>query len=512
MNNTSLAVCASIVFGIVLLGCLGAHAIAQETKPSALLYQTKIINPKGFERPYDLGAWVVTGRNSSVVFKIDQPSGSSSFALKSYKLNHKGKPISSTVTLLQDVYRFFLKPSIAAIWIDSTAAGTPAETEGFGLLGVAYPMSSAETRSRFAIATFDADGKLTSEFTTLMEVEAPTGQKIGWNSISLGDGDGKVAIAFSAFFSENSSTFIGYAGSKAFFAEAAIDVDTTSPSDLTTDIREIPLPNDGSFRLAMPFAPAWNGSRWLIPVRLSKYRTANLVPGITQSLLFGEDAMVAVVQGAEKKIALRRLFGHNDETSAWSYQLYFLPREIGPTSPAEPSGKKGGDLELFYAFKDTIDTSAGALYRYKYFYGIYTVNGNGKQVGPGIAVEIPQWQHGIGANENITYAANVEFCSSPLVLEDGEGIISLARSLQFSVASSSASPAELRYILELCLYSFDRETGKVKLMAIGNPQWDGLLLTPVMHWFRGKPSVLNSVLLSDPASLLSYYQEYYTRF
>jgi hypothetical protein len=508
MPKPSLSVVTASVCAIVLLGSLCPGVCAQGPDPTAPLYQTKIINPKGFDMPYSLGGWVVTGEKSSVVFKLDLLDSTGTFALKSYKLDYRGRPVSTAVTLLQGVYRFFVQPSISATWFDGSASGSP----GYGLIAIAYPLSSAETKSLFAIATFDADGKLTSDFTTLKEIEAPGGQKIAMNSISLGKGEGKAGVAFCALFFEYSSAFIGYTSSKTYFAEISLGNGSSTPSSLAVNLKEIPLPLNGNLRQGVPFAPAWNGSRWLVPVRLSKFRVTTGSYSSNQSFFFGEDVMIAVVPGGNKKIRLRRLFGHNDESSMWSYTLYFFPGSSDENALGRPAGKSGDDLDLLYVFKDAVDSSNVVLYRFKYYFGVHKVNGKGKQVGSGVVVEIPHWDHGIEVSEDMTYASNLEFCSNPLVLDDGQGVISLSRTFWYVLAGSPAAATESRYVLELCLYSIDRETGEAKLMAVGNPQWDGMVMAPLLRWFKGRPSVLNSVTLQYQDKSQSYYQEFFSRF
>jgi hypothetical protein len=510
MTKKRHSVCLSAACGLFLLGFFWSLLPAQQVDPTAWLYQTKIINASGFESPSSSFDWVITGKKSSVVFKADEHVSSGSFSIMSYKLNSSGRPVGSAVPVLVEAKENF--PYASALWIDGPAAGSsPAENE-YGLISVGFTTDAEQTTAAFAVAKFDADGRRTSPYTILKEVTAPTGQTIMVNLITASKGEGRVGIAFCAFFLELSASFAGYPGSKAWFAEIELDGQATTPPELTSNVREIPLPNNGNLKQALPYAPAWNGSRWLIPLRLSNWRTVPASGGGVQTVLAGEDAMVAIALDGNKKLRLRRLFGHSIEKDIWSYRLTFLERESDGGTPARPAGKAGDNLDLFYIYRQFNDTAGNPLDRYWYSYGIRTASGKGKLVGPGIVIEIPKWEHKDKPEGAMILGVTGEYCSNPLDIGDGEMMVSTARSVIYSPTYSPPVFATLKFENELCLYSFDRETGKVELKAVGNPQMKCLFKTPYIHWFRGKMSVLNQADFFNDVGQYTFSKEFFTRF
>jgi hypothetical protein len=260
----------------------------------------------------------------------------------------------------------------------------------------------------------------------------------------------------------------------------------------------------------LTFRPAWNGKRWLVPCRLSRTREKEQL-GRNTFALINEDAMVAAVKAGSAKLNLRKLFRHSDTNSLWAFGLYFLPREESGVAGAGPPGGVGDDMDLWYTFRRRIPEDKMELDRYSYSYGIQPVNGKGGKAGPAAIVEFPEWKPNVIYQDSMFVFYSNERISGPIAGGDGNVYVAMCRGLEYT-ESLTSPPFDLKRVNELNLFSVDRKSGNVTVVASGKPSINGAFERPYLHWFRNRICVLNSArFLGTGVHQLDFF-EYFSRF
>lgn len=468
-----------------LVTCIG---FAQDLEgPPVWVYSLAKINTIGFSDCKSVLDFVVTGKKSSVVFAYDYKSATDSYDLASYKLNKRGRAAAKN-TLLSGVGKGWLRAS--AVWFESGGSAPPPKQPGHGLLFLGYCNDNLKKAATFAVAKFDADGKLTSGFTVLHEVSAPANSTVYYIYLRAEQGPTGSAAAFSYSFLEDSPTFWGVRSSKAFFVETDVNGLSAAAAASPPAVREIVLPESGNLKELEPFRPAWNGKRWLVPARLTRNKLG-YSGGRGRSDLIGEDALVIAVRSGSSSLKPNKLFSHNDSTSWGAYYLYFLPRADGGSAPA---GKIGDPLQMLYIFRQEIPDEQQKLQRYNYTHRLITVNGKAKQVGSTIIVQFPQWHHKLNYDPDARLLGGDESLSSPIQADSGESLFVQCYTLRRSYYSSPVSTAATTYQheSEFNLLSVNPTSGQVTLLATGQPNLNYYLGTSVLGLQRGRILAITS--------------------
>jgi hypothetical protein len=466
---------------------------AQKGHPPAWVYNIKKINIQGLDSPYGLQDWIVTGEKSSVGFLADFNQNTETTSFISFRVNQRGKSRGSAVPILSGIPN--MRGYLDALWIEPNESSPhPGGENGYGLVFVAYLEDEGLKNAVLAVAKFDADGQRTTAFNTLMRVTAPEGEIIVvTQSIATGR-EGAVGLVFSLIFMDETNPYYTFTGSKSWFAEVDLDGKPLSSTPAVEAFKEISLPNKGRKQYAICGTPAWNGSRWLIPFCITYL---NNVPhgSYYYQVILREDLAVAIGMKGSEKLSVKRILGRNDETRINSYRFFFLPREI---TTAQPTGKLGDDLDLFYQHFSAIPYEEIKLDSANYDYGIQRINGKGKKVGPGVVVELPKWNHQLIYNPTFPLIDNVERVSSPILDSEGKVLIACTRSLKRRIATST-----LEYEQEFSLYNVDRLNGNVTLRAISHPGVDAFFSeNPILGWLNGKLTVINGGWVTSAGTYL----------
>jgi hypothetical protein len=483
-----------IVLTILLTFLVAAPLSAQNSHPPAWVYNIKKINMRGFDATYQLQDWIVTGKRSSVGFLSDYNQDNETSAFVSIRIDQRGNSRGSAAPILTGIHN--TRNGLDALWIESQGdSPSPGGESNYGLAFVAYTEDADGKNAVLAVAKFDADGQRITAFNTLKSVTAPAGDKIFYADCTATRREGTVGLTFSIVFHDGSKpSYYYFTSSQAWFAEVDLDGKPLASPTAGDAFKEILLPNGGRKQLSLSAAPAWNGSRWIIPFRITYFTDIQSGPNTYQNVL-KEDVSMAIGRKGAKKIQTKRLFGHTNPDWVFSYRFFFLPRE---SIASRPTSKVGDDLDLFYQQGQDIPFNEIELDYCNYIYGIERVNGKGRRVGAEVIVEIPKWNHQLIYDPAFPLYNSNERVSSAIPDGEGEILIACTRSLERMTA-----PSTFEYEQELCLYNIDRTNGKVTLRAIGHPGINAFFSqNPRLDWLNGKLTVINGGMIRSSDSPL----------
>jgi hypothetical protein len=497
-------------FAIILFST--STAPAQDQAPPAWLYKLKRMNVKGFSRHHTTYAWVVTGSKTSVVFADDFDDDAGTYDLVSYCPNQRGRVKSPAAEIISGLISEEGFPALAVspVWPESVP-GAAAGEAGQGVLFAAYDPTGESKRLVVVVTGFDATGERVGGLTKLMEIGVPNANsEVSVFQIRACRGGNSIGVSLSVCLLERTSDFVGWNYSEGYFLETDLDGTPIGVNGSPSTVRKISLPKGGKMRAFFTFEPAWNGDRWLIPCSLTKYRRGPYYGSVDTTWSIGEDVSVVVVPNGTSKLKTHKLFGHNNPQYEWSYTPQFLPRESGGAPPQAP----GDELDMFYQFAQSRGSAnQPGLDDFDYTYGILKVDGNGRQIGNDIIVDVPVWQHRIEYETGWFRNHSFEYLSRVIEGPDGKLYFGLTRTLEmykFVVLSPALPQLMHDHLIEL--YSLERESGELSQIAYNYPQiGDSTFRGVWIGLYRGAITLVNtSLMLGKNDSSLCY--DYFTKF
>jgi hypothetical protein len=497
----------------LVFGMTATVTYSEDDAPPAWLYKLKRMNVRGFSRHQSSYAWVVTGSKTSVVFADDFDDGAGTYDLVSYCPNQLGRVKTPAEKIISGLISDDGFPSLAVspVWLESVPGAVTGQV-GQGVLFAVYDPTGESERLVLVVTGFDAAGKRVGGLTKLMEIRAPNANsEASLLQLKASRGENSIGVSISVTFLERSSNFAGWNYSEGYFFETDLNGAPIGAAGSPSAARKISLPKGGKMRAFFAFEPAWNGDHWLIPCSLTKYKIGSADHGNYKTTMsIGEDVSVVVVPNGASKLKTRKLFGHNNPNYQWSYTLQFLPRESGGAPPQAA----GDNLDMFYQFAQSRGSaSQQGLDSFDYTYGILKVDGNGRQIGNDIIVDVPLWKHRIEYETGWYRNHSFEYLSRVIEGPEGKLYFGLTRTLEMYklVVLSPALPLLMHdHLLEL--YSLDRESGELSQIAYSYPQIGDATFRGVwIGLYRGAITLVNtSLMLGKNDSNLCY--DYFTKF
>jgi hypothetical protein len=509
-----------LFFSIIAIGFASSIVPAQDGAPPAWLYKVNHINVKGFTRHYNTYDWVVTGPQTSVVFANDIDDITGTYSLVTYCLNQQGKVKKPATIFISDLPGIQSYPSyypllaVSAVWVGDNSSGAT-EQPGRGVLLAAYDPSGEEKQIIVVSAEFDAAGNRIGELTRLLQINVSDKNGRANNfGINASLGENSIGVSFFVFFSEFTQEFIGTYSTEGYFIETDLNGSPYYVNGSPPSIRKVPLPNGGKMKEFQAFKPAWNGGRWLVPCAVTRLKLKrHAYQHYTDvSVPIGNDICVVVAEDGRSALKLMKLFGNNDRDNYWFYNLQFLPRESlagGQQPPDDP----GDDLDLLCQQILQLPYDEPGLDSYDYSYGLLKIDGDGRQVGNEILVDLPPWQHRIKYIPGWKRNHSFDYLSQVIAGPDGRLYFGLTRSLEmYHEGTSSPITTSYMHDHELRLYSINRDTGNLTSLALGYPQIGDATFRGV--WINTYQSGITLVNTSLPHVGIEYYYclDYFTKF
>lgn len=464
----TVAVLSALSVSLVLLT---SPVYAQEdAMPAAAKYKLKKLKTTDFKGIPRLLDWVMLNEKSSIVFALDHMEhlDPEINCLRSFVLSNKGK-IEQTNELLSMTNGEVR--DAAAFWFNGEAPSA-----GHGLLIVAIRPENVFNVIQFATAGFDAAGRLTSEFQTLLEVTAPEGRQHAGSWLGAARRGEIIGLALGVDHSEYSESFRGRRATEAYFMELTPDGALT-PAGIVS----VKLPNGGNFLLYHPYRPAWNGKSWMVPVvltilKVEPYQGTDYTDEVGYQIAVL--AATPTLPEGPIKLKLRRIAKDNTKIH-WPtlYNPVFLPGAT-PTNPEQPTA--GKTMDLLYTKAKPIGTNIK-----NFLYFIQPISDKGKKGGPKKKVKKSKWKLQYENTYNPT--ENFSNFSNALEGSNGEVLIALSRSAIYYVHAESGQYRDL----QVDFYSLDPATGKVKQLATANYTGKTVFWPPMLRAFGSAPRSLN---------------------
>ena len=443
----------------------GAAAADDVAAPGTAKYKLKKVKVTGFEHHVRLLAWAVVGADSSVVFALnmeetDVPPSLDIYTLRSFTLNSKGKVGTATDVLTMTGGRI---SQAAACWFAEQAP-----SPDHGLLLIAYYPEGVSDVGRFAAASFNESGKLTSDFETLLEINAPEDMYYQMLWLTAGVRGDVVGVFAGANINESSDDLYGRRAGEAYFMEVSSTGVLQEPG--AADVR---LPKGGNYRLFRPYRPAWNGESWMVPgvVTLLKRMPYDPRDYVDQIGYQVHVLRVTPDQGGNSfDMRMRKIA--NDRTNI-HYPTFvspvFLPRVSVPPSPTQ-----GGEpLYLLYTHAAPAEGPYIGSNSKSYTYFYQQISAEGGRMGKRAKFKAAPWFRPYwGTPDRLSYETFSFFSNYVVLTYGGRVLITHSRSGYYRELHGSRTWQEL----QLDCYSFDPGSGQVDRLAGSNYKgkiWSG---------------------------------------
>ncbi len=460
-----------VVAALALLA--GAAAADDVTASGTANYRIKKVKVTGFEHQVQLLAWAGVG-DSSVVFALDTEKPLRSTApdivtFRSFTLNSRGKVGTSNDLLMMDGGRVC---QAAAFWFDDQS--TPSTAHGLLLIAY-YPEGLDDERSvgRFAAASFDASGELTTDFETLLEISAPEDMVFQDLWLSAGvRGDVVGVFAGADILEMDYDDLWGSRASEAYFMELSSTGVLRTPG-----VADVRLPRDGDFRLFRPYGPAWNGESWMVPgvVTLLK-RVPWERPDWVDEIGYQIHVLRVTPNQAGDSFDMEMHKIASDRTNVpWPtyVSLVFLPY-LPHTPMTESPVQEGEPLNLLYTHAAPANGPLVGPHSKRYTYFYQHISAEGERIGERSKFNATPWFRPYLGTPNRKSRETFSFFSNYLVLTYcGCALLTHSRSAYYTELSGGSRTWQE---LQLDCYSFNLSTGQVNSLAGANYKgkvWSG---------------------------------------
>jgi hypothetical protein len=254
---------------------------------------------------------------------------------------------------------------------------------------------------------------------------------------------------------------------------------------------KLKLTSKGKHQVTKVFRPAWNGTRWLVPMANRHVNDPNLY------MQSGQVYLYASKDGKAHKFKARRIA--QDEQRHVSYDCLSLI----PTNPASFDAdatiqSEGKDYQLFVKHITIEYPKGSGPFNIIPDYHLYTINAHGRSSGEPIEILIPDQGF---TNSGNNYISNI--IPSYLLsqgIEDGQGGNDFLSAVQVVTTSPSQN---LRRFYFHKIYPSD---GSVATIAEKETNWGSKqLMPPSMRWNGRSILVLNQAMENRPGRKVSDY-------
>ena len=451
-----------VVAALALLA--GAAAADDVAAPGTAKYKIKKVKVTGFGHHVQLMAWAVVG-DSSVVFATNQeetdgPPSLDIYTLRSFTLNSKGKVGTSTDLLTMTGGRI---SQAAAIWFAEQAPSS-----AHGLLLIAYYPEGVSDVGRFAAARFNASGKLTTNFETLLEINAPEDMYYPMLWLTAGVRGDVVGVFAGADINENSDDFYGSRSGEAYFMEVSSTGVLQEPG-----VADVRLPKGGNYRLFRPYRPAWNGESWMVPGVLTLLKRMAYDPkDYVDEIGYQVHVLRVTPNQAGDSFDMKMRKIASDRTNI-HYPTFVSPVFLPCTAVVASPTQGGEPLYLLYTHAaPAVGPLIGSNSKtYTHFY--QQISAEGGRMGKRAKFKATPWFRPYWGTPNRLSNETFSFFSNFAVLTyGGRVLLTHSRSAYYTELHGSRTWQEL----QLDCYSFDPATDQVDRLAGSNYKgkvWSG---------------------------------------
>jgi len=445
---------------VFLAGVTGASGDRPGSSRGVPAYPISRLSPRGFSVYQGILDWVPVSGTKAIAFARNRVAGSRTFSLSSYSFSKTGVCSSArTIAAGKGV-----PLTAACVWV---ADGTSVDRAGkpYGLVLVLFEESLTNHENVVVyVAKFDSSGGLIGGWRSILTVMTPEGWYFsGWDLFAFRKDRSLGIVPSLELFKATGFRF----KSQIFFLEVDIQDGT-----LIGGAKQIPLPNNGQDIDALGFAPAWNGTSWLAPVRVSFYK-----PNVERYEVLENKLLVGVISGGSSHEAVLKEIAADRVSSIQTYEAALAPY---PGSAA--------DLALFVRHRTPIPEAQGKLDMFRYDFSLKRLNVNGRIV-KNTPVSIAAPDHKLVYDAAYMFQWDWDNLSEA-VTKDGKILLSRAHTIELV---RKGAWKDTKYEHEINFYAVDVLTGAVTHKARSVSVWKGV------QWFRP----LIAVFPAGPAAVVN---------
>jgi hypothetical protein len=426
---------------------------AAPVREGVAVYSLPKIKPSGFNVYQGIVEWVPISATQAVAFARNNNRSTGAHSLKSYLLTKTGVASDS---------RAFASglgsPRAAAgFWIEG---GTP-----HGLLFVLFEEYDPATGTEFgqvAVAMFDAAGKRTRPWKTLLRIDPGKNGYIADEALHAVRGPASIAVVVSGQFSAADKSSVK--NSRVYFLEANL-----AAGGLIGPVVPLALPAEGKDVYALGSRPDWNGSAWLVPVSATIFE-----PGKGWEDISANRVLVYTVSAAHAAVANE--IAQDGGLTLMAYDTLALAPD-----PAFAAARL-----LFVGHRTPLAASRRRLEMFRYDYSLKSLNKAGQLV-RSRALSMPRTAHKAAYDPAYKVVGEYDYWS--MGVARGEKLyLSNGRTVE------SAGIHGYRYEQQVNFYEIGLRVAGVEHRARTISLWPEIeWQAPILHAFPGGPlAVVNS--------------------
>ena len=428
-------------------------------------FPLKKVKAQGFDIYQGILAWTPVSEDVNIGFARNHSSGTDEYSLVSLTFSDKGKCQSPILAAVDKGY-----PYVAdLVWFNGESQTQELQNAYGGLVFALFSNALYQPGEEvtLAVAQFEENGILTSSWTDLITVKAPSPLDFVYDkTLGVSIGDDCVGLSLSVVFYNNISIFRSFS----YFLR------TDFQGNLVDKPVRLKLFSNGARQSVKVFRPAWNGARWLVPLANTH---------INDPYFYMQSSQVYVYASKDekaRKFKSRRIAQDKEDHETYDC-LNLIP--INPASlQADPSIQaKGNDYLLFVQHMGDYSTGPGPANLIP-DYHLYTINAHGRASGKPVEVLIPNQGF---SNSRHNYVSNI--IPSHLLFQGAEGEQSEEDFLSAAqIVTISPGPALQR----LNFYKIYPSDGSVATLAKKEIHWRSKqIMPPSMRWNGKSILVLN---------------------
>jgi len=392
-----LGLAALIVF---LAGVTGASGDRPASSGGVPAYPLKKIVPSGFDVYQGILDWTPVSGTKAIAFARNRVKGTKTFSLCSYSFSITGAGSAPrTIAAEKGIPRM-----AACVWVADGASGERAG-KPYGLVFVDFEESFINYNSAVVyVAKFDSSGGLIGSWRPILKVTSPKGWGVICNNILAFQRENSVGIVPSFWLMQSGQYRIK---AQAHFLEVDI-----KDGILIGAAKAIPLPNNGQYLEALSFAPAWNGTSWLVPLAVSFYK-----PYVARMEVLNNKLMVAVISGGSSHATVLKEIAADTVASQNTYEAVLAPY---PGS--------AHDLALFVRHRTPVPEAQRKLDMFRYDFSLKRLDVKGRIVKT-TPVSIAAPEHKLAYDPIYVFSSEWDNLSRA-VAKNGTILLSRARTLE----------------------------------------------------------------------------------
>ena len=445
---------AKICVVFICIMFLAVTFLNAQSSPQVKVLKLKKLATKGFTGALPSSALIPTEKRYLTAFIADLDPKTYGTTMRSMLIKSRGAVKKSGTEVLPGLFgdEGF---AMATVWVGELK-------KGYGLLFILRMVDDQGKDLSLEFARFDSKGKITTDFETIFQVKG--GKNSRHNTLSLGAAHNGQVVSLAMGMNQYDTTKNTNTG-QAYYLETDLD------GSVTMDTREITVPNKGNMRMPQCANPAWNGSNWLVPVRVTKFQST----GGFGSVRSGATVMVGYIKGTKGNIKPYTIFDLNSKP-AIVFDFAILPAANADVAEA-------GAVPMSIIYQIETYMNEGVIGYNKYDYYLQALSKKGRKQGGRKLLDMPDISLTQKAQAGIYYSY-YESISSPSLYSDGPSVFALARDMEKDSGSNTS------YEQELDVITIDPKTGKVELLARKTGTVKGVYAHPLVTVINGRIAVL----------------------